>query len=115
MCAAIFSPILTFLSAPALLNFLQIPPTSNCVLNNWKKLCVWTFVAICGIAIARADDLEFFEKRIRPVLAERCYPCHSANAEKLKGEFLLDSNEGMRKGGASGKPAIVPRNAEASQ
>jgi hypothetical protein len=64
---------------------------------------------------ARADDFEFFEKKIRPVLAERCYKCHSAEAEKLKSGLLLDSKEGMLKGGESGKPALVPGNAEGSR
>ncbi|MEY2428582.1 MAG: hypothetical protein QOJ40_1467, partial [Verrucomicrobiota bacterium] len=57
---------------------------------------------------------EFFERKIRPLLAERCYACHSAEAEKLKGGLLLDTKEGMLKGGESGKPAIIPGNAEAS-
>ena len=30
-----------------------------------------------------AAGVEFFEKKIRPVLTERCYSCHSAGAEKL--------------------------------
>jgi len=51
-------------------------------------------------------DLEFFEKKIRPVLTERCYSCHSAKAEKLKGSLYLDSPEGLRKGGDTG-PALV--------
>src|SRR3954471_11044851 len=59
-------------------------------------------------------DLDFFETRIRPVLVERCYKCHSATSEKLKGGLLLDTREGMLKGGESGKPAIVPGAAEKS-
>ena len=54
--------------------------------------------------------IEFFEKKIRPVLAEHCYKCHSAEAEKakkLKGGLLLDTRDGLRKGGDSG-PAVVP-------
>src|SRR5438045_7619656 len=65
-------------------------------------------------AVCRADraepqtmDFDFFEKKIRPVLVERCYKCHSASAEKVKGGLLLDSREGMLKGGESGKPAVV--------
>ena len=34
-----------------------------------------------------AEQLAFFEKNIRPVLAAKCYKCHSAEAEKLKGCF----------------------------
>lgn len=58
-----------------------------------------------------AADTEFFEKRIRPVLAEQCYSCHSADAkqqQKLKGGLLLDTREGSRAGGDTG-PAVVPK------
>jgi hypothetical protein len=34
---------------------------------------------------AFADGTEFFEQKIRPILVERCYKCHSREAEKLKG------------------------------
>lgn len=60
-----------------------------------------------------AAQLDFFEKRIRPVLAERCYKCHSAEAEKLKGGLLLDTRAGIRKGGDEG-PAVVPGDLRAS-
>jgi hypothetical protein len=50
--------------------------------------------------------VEFFEKKIRPVLLERCFSCHSAQAEKLKGSLFLDTREGLLKGGDSG-PAIA--------
>ncbi|MEC8941279.1 MAG: c-type cytochrome domain-containing protein, partial [Verrucomicrobiota bacterium] len=48
------------------------------------------------------DDLAFFESKIRPLLAEHCYKCHSARASKVKGGLLLDSREGVQKGGDSG-------------
>lgn len=54
-----------------------------------------------------ADSFEFFESRIRPLLVEHCYDCHSAEAGKAKGGLRLDSREGWAKGGDSG-PAIVP-------
>jgi hypothetical protein len=54
-----------------------------------------------------AQDTEFFEGKIRPILADRCYSCHSAKAEKLKGNLLLDTRDGIRKGGDQG-PALVP-------
>src|SRR5688500_23126 len=54
------------------------------------------------------EQLAFFESKIRPVLEERCYSCHSAGAKKLKAEYLLDTREGLRKGGESGDPAVVP-------
>jgi hypothetical protein len=52
-------------------------------------------------------DVDFFEKKIRPVLAEHCYKCHSQAAAKLKAGLLLDGRDGLRKGGESG-PAIIP-------
>src|SRR5437016_14297048 len=60
------------------------------------------------------EGIEFFEKRIRPVLTEKCYKCHSAAAEKIKGGLRLDSRSGWMKGGESG-PVIVPGNPEKSR
>jgi mono/diheme cytochrome c family protein len=66
--------------------------------------------SLASAAEPTAAQLEFFEKKIRPVLVESCYSCHSAEAEgkkKLKGGLLLDTKAGWEKGGDSGK-AIVP-------
>jgi hypothetical protein len=63
-----------------------------------------------------AKEIEFFEAKIRPVLVELCYRCHSADAQakkKLRGGLQLDTREGIRKGGDSG-PAIVPGDAKKS-
>jgi len=54
-----------------------------------------------------ADQLAFFEKKIRPVLAGKCVECHSAEKNKVKGGLALDSIAGLLKGGDSG-PAVVP-------
>jgi cytochrome c553 len=54
-----------------------------------------------------ADQLAFFEKKIRPVLAGQCYQCHSEEAKKEKGSLLLDTRDGIRNGGDTG-PAVVP-------
>jgi hypothetical protein len=58
-------------------------------------------------------QLSFFEARIRPVLIANCYKCHSAGAEKIKGNFVLDTRAGIRKGGDLGA-AVVPGNLEES-
>jgi mono/diheme cytochrome c family protein len=60
-----------------------------------------------------AEDAEFFERRIRPLLVARCYECHSAEAKELRGGLLLDSRAGVQTGGDSGA-AIVPGDPEAS-
>ncbi len=52
-------------------------------------------------------QLNFFETKIRPVLAEHCYACHAAEAKKQKGGLRLDFRAGLRQGGDSG-PALVP-------
>ena len=57
-----------------------------------------------------AEGIEFFEKKIRPVLVKHCYKCHSEKASKaddLKGGLQLDNRAATLKGGESG-PAIVP-------
>jgi hypothetical protein len=53
-----------------------------------------------------AEGLKFFESKIRPILAQNCYKCHSAD-EKIKGGLNLDSRAGIRHGGDSG-PAVTP-------
>lgn len=52
-------------------------------------------------------DLTFFESRVRPVLSEHCYPCHSHTADRIKAGLLLDSRDALLHGGNSG-PAVVP-------
>ncbi|GAB5559790.1 MAG: PSD1 and planctomycete cytochrome C domain-containing protein [Synoicihabitans sp.] len=56
-----------------------------------------------------AEDLAFFETKVRPVLEENCYKCHSRDADKIKGGLLLDSREGLMHGGYTGD-AVVPGN-----
>ncbi len=55
-----------------------------------------------------ADQLNFFEKNIRPVLVEHCYKCHSSESEKIKGGLTLDTKQGSVLGGESGHPGITP-------
>lgn len=57
---------------------------------------------------ATKEGVEFFERKIRPVLVDYCYQCHSAQAKKLSGGLRLDTRAGMLGGGASGEPAVVP-------
>ncbi len=54
-----------------------------------------------------ADDLKFFESKIRPILADKCYKCHSKESDKVKGGLLLDTREATLGGGNTG-PAVVP-------
>ena len=64
----------------------------------------------CALALDAAptpEQLDFFEKKIRPVLSEKCYKCHSEKSEKVRGGLLLDTREGIRRGGDNG-PAVAP-------
>lgn len=64
-------------------------------------------VVFGALAANGEDGGEFFEKRIRPVIVEQCYECHSSSAKKVKGGLRVDSREALLAGGDSG-PAIVP-------
>ena len=63
-------------------------------------------VALLSAGVARGEDASFFENKIRPLLAEHCYECHSAD-KKQKGNLLLDTREATLRGGDTG-PALVP-------
>ena len=58
-------------------------------------------------AAVHAGDAEFFESKIRPVLVQSCYKCHSATTKSPKGGLRLDSRAALLAGGESG-PSIVP-------
>ena len=62
---------------------------------------------------ADLEGVDFFESRVRPVLVEHCYKCHSAQSKPIKGGLRLDSLDAMQKGGAMG-PAVVPGDVNAS-
>ena len=75
-----------------------------------------TLIALAVLSVdptasAQAPDrrkLDFFEKRIRPVLVKSCYKCHSADAKDLGGKLRLDHRDGLIRGGETG-PAVVPK------
>ncbi len=87
------------------------------------RIFEWPFplvgLLICSVANSAETDakgIDFFEKKIRPVLVERCYRCHSVEAQKnrkLRGGLLLDSKQGLLKGGDTG-PAVIPSNTKKS-
>ena len=64
------------------------------------------FLAFPTFAAADASDAEFFEKRIRPLLVERCESCHSAAQGKTSGGLALDTRDGWQIGGESGTPLV---------
>jgi hypothetical protein len=77
-----------------------------------KRWLIAIVVCLSGVKTLIAQDaspadLNFFEKRVRPVLVQRCFECHSAKAEKLKGGLLLDGREAILRGGDSGPAAVA--------
>ena len=75
---------------------------------------VFATTSAAALGSPTPEQIQFFETKIRPVLAQHCYQCHSAEAlraGKLKASLLVDSRAGMAKGGESGA-AVVPRDKE---
>ncbi len=82
-------------------------PMSSC--GSPLLLLVLLLVGVGARAQGSDSDLAFFENKIRPLLVEHCYKCHSEKSEKVKGELLLDSRENMLAGGESKtSPTLVP-------
>ena len=90
----------------------QLRPMRNCHLAVAWLLLLAPLAAVA--AEPTAGQLEFFEKKIRPVLAKHCYECHSAESKRLQANLLLDTREGIRRGGDSG-PAVKPHDLKESQ
>jgi len=64
------------------------------------RACLFPLLAALGgaRAVSLAEGIEFFEKKIRPVLVAECYECHAG--EKQKGGLRVDSREALRTGGS---------------
>jgi hypothetical protein len=87
-------------------------------MTSWLKITAALLVGLVISTSAGAEELsskevEFFEKKIRPLLSKHCYKCHSAQSDKSKGGLVLDSVEGWMAGGDTG-PAIVAGNVKKS-
>jgi hypothetical protein len=65
------------------------------------------FFSTAALALADGAGNEFFETRIRPVLAKNCYGCHAGDSGSPMGGLFLNSRAGILTGGKSG-PAVVP-------
>jgi hypothetical protein len=94
----------------------SIAPLALLTRSSFFICLIWTASLVSVGDEPEQPALEFFESKIRPVLVQECYSCHSQEAEKkgkLRGALLLDSREGARKGGDSG-PAVVPSDIDKS-
>jgi len=99
--------------------FLPMPPKMTHIRHRQRARLLLALAALISawasgsvVSAAAPDEAAVFESRIRPLLADRCYECHSA-AKKQKAGLTLDSKAGWEKGGDSGAP-IVPGKPEES-
>ena len=79
---------------------------------------MWKFISAVaclsmGLSAQTAAGIEFFEAKIRPVLAKNCFVCHSHEGKVSRGGLVLDTKSGPLAGGDSGA-AIVPGDVDAS-
>src|ERR1700758_4370395 len=74
------------------------------------KLFVLSATALVRLVYAQTDAEQFFESKVRPILANNCYTCHTG---AQSGGLRLDSREAILKGGKSG-PAVIPGSPEKS-
>ena len=91
-----------------------MPPVSgNCCRALAIGLMLFPVLGSAAPTETNAAGIEFFEGKIRPLLVDNCYKCHSSKSEKVRGGLLVDTRDGLRQGGDSG-PAIVPGHPEKS-
>ncbi|MEZ6060616.1 MAG: DUF1549 domain-containing protein [Planctomycetaceae bacterium] len=92
-----------------------MPPTCHPRQRFLRIILIAAATVISAVSTAQqnsADDgIEFFEKRVRPILAEHCLHCHGP--DEASGNLRLDSKSGWQRGGEAG-PAIVPGDPAAS-
>ena len=63
----------------------------------------WMFTAtFCASGLAQTPDTTFFEAKIRPVMAAKCYACHSSKLKAPMGGLVLDTKAGVAAGGSGG-------------
>ena len=76
--------------------------------------CLFLALGVPLPSLRAAESNEFFENKVRPLLTQHCYRCHSRQAKKLRGGLRVDSREALLAGGDSG-PALVPGQPEKSR
>lgn len=76
-------------------------------------LTAWSCHAESPRAETDPESIRFFEQKIRPLLVQHCYECHSEEAGEQQGGLLLDRRSGWMEGGETEK-AVIPGEPEAS-
>ena len=81
--------------------------TSNNLLSILAKFFLLWYVLVTYNPGVYANDTELFNTKIKPILQQKCFSCHSHESKKNKGGLVLDSLAGMLEGGDSGSAIIV--------
>ncbi len=80
------------------------------MLSRLQFFCLTVVLLVASMQLAAqeptAEQLQFFEQKVRPLLVAKCFECHSSSAEKVQGGLTLDSRDSLLTGGDNG-PAVV--------
>lgn len=78
-------------------------------------IVAWMLYLTARASAADPEGVQFFEQKIRPVLVQHCYGCHSVEAQgakKLQGGLYLDTAAGVLTGGETGPALVKNKSAE---
>ncbi|QEG00403.1 Planctomycete cytochrome C [Stieleria maiorica] len=79
----------------------------NCIAKPLFVLLGLSACTVLGPTESTAGEYDTFERKVRPLLVEHCYECHSAQAKTLHGGLRLDTAEDVRRGGDSGEVVVA--------
>ena len=72
------------------------------------KRFLLVLILLQPVVAAHSEDAIDFGRKIRPLLADKCFACHGLDAEHREGGLRLDVQEGVYGTGESGAVAVVP-------
>lgn len=96
--AGLMVPAVMAMGAPGRLSIIKHPKIPAKPAPTEK-----TTTMVADSADVSADAAKFFEDKVEPLLADKCYKCHSVAEGKSKGGLTLDTREALRKGGDTGE------------
>ena len=92
----------------------------NCGFVDMKKstttnhIAVLVCVILCSYSLSADDGIDFFEAKIRPLLVQHCYECHSGKTGVVESGFDMDTRTGMLAGGDRGIAVVAGKPEELS-
>src|SRR5436190_2753931 len=92
---------------PIIILSLSLELIGSCTIHIMRGLLLFVVAAVLPAA-GQSSSADLFESKIRPVLAAKCYACHSSKLKSPARGLVLDTKAGLEKGGASG-PVVIAR------